>query len=319
MIETLTPNRLVVMASYDPDGELGPHVRRHIQAWQDECQRLIVVTTSQLKAADRSWLNEHCELIERENYGYDFYSYKVGLDAAGDLSSYDEVVICNDSFVGPLRPYREIFAEMADQHLDFWGMTQTLRVKHHVQSFFVVFRSWVVASKAFTNFWAEMSPVSDRREVIHRYEVGMSRTLIDAGFTVGSFFRETPAEARLARARVIWWALRRRDLNRRRLLRPWERLQRAREPWNPMSGLADSALRGESRLPLVKLDTIRYDPYGLNSARLLRKCTEQYPESFAGMDDYLARTASRYRPRPREMLAKAPLLLRPFILLVRYR
>lgn len=315
MSTTPVPNRLVVLATFDPDGEVAPHLRRHIEAWQQECSRLIVVSTSPLTPAARAWLTANAELVERENYGYDFYSYRAGLLAGGDLSGYDEVVICNDTFVGPLRPYAEIFARMAEVRVDFWGMTQSRRIEPHLQSFFVVFRRWVAGSKAFTAFWADMAPVSDRRQVIHRYEVGLSRRLVEAGFTMGSYFTESVRDRRLARVRVAWWALHRaggRGVGVRRLL------DNAREPWNPTSALADAALHG-ARLPLVKTDVLRFDPYGLGADRLLRRCQRVHPAAFEGTADFLKRTAPRYPVRAGEKLRATPTLLKPLNWVVGYR
>jgi len=315
---TAAPNRLVVMAAYDPDGELADHVRFQIEAWQGQCSRLLFVTTNPLTAAAREWLDGRAELIERENVGYDFYSYRTGLLAAGDLAAYDQVVICNDTYVGPLRSFAEIFARMDGTAYDFWGITRSRRIKPHVQSFFVVFGRDCVASEAFTAFWTTMEPISNRRKVIHRYEVGLSRTLKASGFSFGSYYSETRFEWRLARLRVLWWALRRQNRPRGlraglAKLREW-----AREPWNPMAGLADAAL-ADARLPLVKIDTLRFDPYGLDAGRLLRHCAAAHPDAFAGLDAYFERTNSRYPPRPNEVLVPAPLPLRPLILLVRYR
>ena len=312
------PNRLVVMAAYDPDGELAAHVRFQIEAWQEQCRRLIFVTTNPLTASAREWLDGRAELIERENLGYDFYSYRTGLLASGDLSAFDQVVLCNDTYVGPLRGFDGIFSRMDAAAFDFWGVARSRRIKPHVQSFFVVFSAAVVASEAFTTFWTSMEPISNRRTVIHRYEVGLSRTLKKAGFAFGSYYSETRFEWRLARLRVVWWALQRQ--NRPKGLRPGLAKLRewSREPWNPMAGLADAAL-DDARLPLVKIDTLRFDPYGLDAGRLLRHCAAAYPDAFAGLDAYLERTNPRYPARAHEVLQPAPLLFRPLFWLVRYR
>ena len=89
-------SRLAVMAHYDVAGELRPHVRGQVEALAASVDTLVVCTTAQLQDSARQWLGERAQVVERANYGYDFFSYKVGLDAAGDLSAYDEVVVCND-------------------------------------------------------------------------------------------------------------------------------------------------------------------------------------------------------------------------------
>jgi len=298
---------LVVMAHYDAFGRLAPHVLRHIDALGEIADRLIVVSTRLEDPVAVTEVERRAELVRRQNYGYDFFSMKVGLERAGDLSGYDYVVICNDSFVGPLVPYSRIFAAMADRPFDAWGMTQTFRRAHHVQSFFVAFRSWVVRSRAFKRFWDRMVPLSDRMEVIRRYEVGMSAALLKAGFRIGSYFEETPADKRVARARHLWWAAHTMARLPRAKWRP--ALKRLLfEPWNPMAALADRAL-DDARLPIVKIDTLRYDPYQLDSNRLLSKCEERYPEHFAGVRDFLADTSRAYPPRPGE--SPGPTVPRP--------
>lgn len=317
MSASSAPNRLVVMAAYDPDGELAEHVRFQIEAWQGECRRLIFVTTSQLTPSARDWLDGRAELIERDNVGYDFYSYRTGLLAAGELSGYDQVVICNDTYIGPLVGFADLFHAMEGADYDFWGITTSRELKPHVQSFFVVFSATVTASEAFAAFWQEMTPLSDRRTVVRRYEVGLSRKLKAAGFRFGGYFHSTPAEWRRARARVIWWALRRPDVPAGLVPRWRKRWDYARTPPNPMITMADSALAG-GRLPLVKIEALRHDPYGLGAARLLAEGERLFPDAFSGVAGYLARTDAHYRRRPSMVSGEAPLLLRPIGRLLRY-
>jgi len=306
--------RLAVMAHYDSAGLVAPHVLRQVDALAEAADRLLVVSTAALDGGAAAALAARAELVTRPNLGYDFLSYQTGLDVAGDLAGFDQVILCNDSYVGPLVPYQRILADMDAQLCDFWGMTQTERRGRHVQSYFVAFRAPVVRSPAFTAFWRGLEPINDRAEVITRYELGLSRALLGACFATGSAFTETARDRRMARARHLWFAvqtLRRLPAHRRR--------GAARrvpfEPWNPVSALADRALDAGpqgSRLPLVKIDTLRYDPYGLGAERLLAACERGYPEEFDGVREYLARTSAAYPVRPGERtgLGAAPALVR---------
>jgi rhamnosyltransferase len=307
--------RLAVMAHFDYRGMLHQHVRRQVQALADSFDDVVVVTTASLQDEPRAWLGDRVQLIERANYGYDFFSYKVGL-ASRPLDGYDEVVICNDSYVFPHATYSPVLDAMRERAVDFWGFTETDRVAHHVQSFFVAFRPWVVQSQAFQGFWGAMEPISDRMKVIRQFEVGMSRHLYDAGFASAPYFVETDADRELARRRVRWWAQHRQPdgrTPRRELVR-----RRAAEPWNPSAALADRVLDG-ARLPYAKIDTLRYDPYGLGADHLLTLCEKRLPEAFDGVREFLASTAADYPPRPKERLLPTPMRLRPLAPLVRYR
>lgn len=312
--------RLAVMAHYDPTGGVGPHVRRQVEALASTFDDLVVVTTASLTRSARSWLGDRARLIERDNEGYDFFSYRTGLQSTGGLealAAYDEVAICNDTYVGPLRSYARVLAEMEGREADFWGFTRSERVKSHLQSFFVVFRSSALRSPAFLDFWAGLEPLSDRWTVIKRYEVGMSQRLMRAGLRPAAYFEPTAADERMARRRVRWWAA-----HRDRLPRSREELRRLRR-WatampNPAIGLADRAL-DDGRLPMIKLDTLRYDPYGLDAGHLLDLAEARFPDAFEGVRDFLAATARFYPPRAQEALQPTPALLRPLRRTVRYR
>ncbi len=309
-------SRLAVMAHYDVDGELRPHVRGQVEALAESVERVVLCTTARLSDSARSWLNERVEVVERANYGYDFFSYKVGLDAVGDLSGFDEVIVCNDSYVFAHDNYDRILSEMATRSCDFWGFTSADRVAPHIQSFFVVFRPWLVTSRIFESFWGEMEPISRRRQVIRRYEIGMSRRFYEAGFVSETFFVETEEDRRIARDRMRWWAAHRSRLPHNRVELDQFR-QRAREPWNPARGLADRVL-DDARLPYVKIDTLRYDPYNLDADRLLALCERKFPSRFAGVRDFLAETAHNYPLRDNERLHNTPLALKPLQRRVRY-
>lgn len=308
------------MAHYDPTGGVGPHVRRQVEALAASFDDLVVVTTASLTDPARTWLSQRARLIERDNHGYDFLSYRTGLESAGVLdgrAAYDEVVICNDTYVGPLRDYARIRADMDGRQADFWGLTRNERIRPHLQSFFVAFRGPALASEAFGAFWSGMEPLSDRWQVIKRYEIGLTERLEDAGLRSAAYFVPTAADDLVARRRVRWWAVHRDRLPRNR--RELRRLRR----WlgvhaNPAIGLADRALEN-GRMPFVKLDTLRYDPYGLDSARLLDLCEQRFPEAFAGVRDFLADTSPFYPRRENEVLRPTPVVLRPLQAAVRYR
>lgn len=292
---------LAVMANYDSLGLLPQHARDQIDDLVAFCDRVVVVSTTDfVDERDAEWVRERADLIRRENIGYDFYGWKVGIEHVGEeILDYDYVVTCNDSYVGPLRPYADVFAEMEDRPLDAWGFNFSLRRRPHIQSFFVAYRPWVVRSSAFHRFWEQMEPVSDRMQVISRYEIGLSAALLDAGFRLGAVLVEDGADRRLARLRHWRWAL-----LRARLAQPGRRraafLRFAREPWNPNTALADRVLP-EARLPVVKLDTLRFDPYQLGSDRLLRACEARWPARFAHVRADVAARSRDYRPRPGEL------------------
>ncbi len=147
---------------------------------------------------------------------YDFGSYSllardlVGWDA---LTTYDELVLANDScFL--LRPLDDTFAEMDARACDWWGLQATsmefneddiddphalmplveakatlVGPRHwsdvlylHLSSYFLAFRKPVVDDPGFRRRLDAVVPQVEKMSVVHKYEVGLSRYLIDSGF-----------------------------------------------------------------------------------------------------------------------------------------
>jgi len=291
MTSSSSSSTLAVFAHFDPGGQVAPHVQRYLAQLRDAVDRLVVVSTAKLDAAARGTLEGFGDLVERENVGYDFYSWKTGFDHVRGWDRYDRVVICNDSVVGPMRPLTEILGDAAPKDVDFWGMTSSNELSPHVQSWFVVFERDAVGSGLLHGFWGAMEPVSSRAEVIRRYEVGLSRLLLTAGLRMGTYLRvRTPAAIRAEmRHRVALQRLPIKD----RPPRPTG-LRTFRDPrWNPTYVLWDEVFDG--RLPFVKLDVLRDDPYDIGKEEALARLEAAYPAELTGVREYLERTRDEFR------------------------
>jgi lipopolysaccharide biosynthesis protein len=302
---------LIVMAHYDVGRVLRRHTLNSIRNYAQAADQMILVSTSGLEDEFVSELPAKVTYIERENFGYDFFSYKWGLDAADDYADYDRVLVVNDSFVGPFVPVEEILNGENCASADFSGLTLSERHKLHAQSFFFTFTSAVAKSKSFRSFWDDMKPVSERFKVISEYEVGLSTAVREAGFKMGSHFMPTAKEEILAKRRWEWHLRHRISLkhpNRTVLeVSPTSIEQRN---WNPAVAFADRALDG-IKLPVLKFDVLRFDPYALGADHLLSECEAAMPDEFAGVRNFLNETSAFYPFRAGERnVPVSPQLLR---------
>ncbi|KEP72768.1 hypothetical protein HR12_40440 [Microbacterium sp. SUBG005] len=91
----------------------------------------MVVSNGPLTAGGRERLEALGDMVlERPNEGYDIWGYKHGLDAMQDrLEEFDELLLVNDTWFGPIRPFAPLFERMNGHPLHFWGMTDHLRVE----------------------------------------------------------------------------------------------------------------------------------------------------------------------------------------------
>lgn len=173
--------RAAVFAHYDKHDMVDDYVVYYLKRLHEVCSHIVFVTTSNAPKTELSRIRDICQsIIQRENVGYDFMSYKVGLQSL-DIGGFDEVVICNDSVYGPLFSLDETFARMQKVECDFWGMTESHDKAYHLQSYFIVFRKKVLESRCFGLFWETISNASNKYEIIDKYEVGLSQAFIQCG------------------------------------------------------------------------------------------------------------------------------------------
>jgi hypothetical protein len=285
---------LVVMAHYDVERVLRRHTLKSIRNYSEAADRMILVSTSGLRDEYLHEIPDNITYIERENFGYDFFSYKWGLDTVGDYADFDRVLIVNDSFVGPFVPVREILEGEKCANADFSGLTLSERHGSHVQSFFFTFTSAVSKSKSFRSFWDDMVPVSDRLKVISEYEIGLTAAVRAAGFKTGAHFVPSANESILARNRWEWHLRHRISLKHpgKTIIEVSPKSVDQRN-WNPVVAFADRALDG-ARLPVLKFDVLRFDPYELGAEYLLAECEHMMPDQFEGVRTFLSETKSFY-------------------------
>ena len=203
--------RAFVVAHFDAAGRVARSLRQLV-AHLSSIGRVVFVSTN-LDDAQRASMPGGVEVITRPNEGYDFFSYKRGIESLGDLSALDAVVILNSSFVcvDPARLTGRFFSRSA-RDIDVLGLTANYEYAAHLQSYWISFETRrALDSPAFAAWWRDMEPISDRDLVIPRYEVGLSHAMKDAGLTLAAAFtppaRERAGGAHRNPTHVFWDSL----------------------------------------------------------------------------------------------------------------
>jgi lipopolysaccharide biosynthesis protein len=187
--------RAFVVAHYDPAGRVARHLRA-LAAHLASMGRVVFVSTNLADRDAQALRGDGMEVITRPNEGYDFFSYRRGIEALGDLSAIDALTILNSSFVclDPATLTTRFFAGVAPG-IDVLGITSNYEYAAHVQSYWMSFETRrVLDSPAFASFWSDMQPISDRDLVIPRYEVGLSQAMNRAGLRLASAFKPPAGE-----------------------------------------------------------------------------------------------------------------------------
>lgn len=197
ILEYQKDQNLCIYASFDIKSRVQEYVYHQISELQHELlAHVVFVTTSDvLLDEDKERFSElGVSVIHRENTGYDFKSYYIGLEAfKHEMNSFMNIYHTNDSVYGPFRSISDIREKMNDSCFDIWGMTDSWQINYHLQSYFMAFKSGVFES--LTEFWSQYKFEGDYHSVVKQGEVGMSQFMIKKGFCLGAAF---PVEQHLA-------------------------------------------------------------------------------------------------------------------------
>lgn len=189
--------RLGIYCFYDKYGHAASFIKTFLDDLMDNLDDLVVVVNGQLSDPARQLFSEYTKtIIVRENKGLDVAAYKQAILTLGweKLESYDEVICLNDTVMGPVYPFREMFACMDRKDVDFWGITayagETVdkeQIPTHLQAYWHAYRRSLVSSPAFHEYWETMPLWKDYAEVTRKHEMTFTKHFTDLGFTWASY------------------------------------------------------------------------------------------------------------------------------------
>ncbi|MFG6279364.1 rhamnan synthesis F family protein [Microbacterium sp. S16(2024)] len=193
--------RLVVYVVYDRRGGVDEYVVHALAGLREHAARILVVVNGRLTPEGRARLEPVSdEVLVRENVGFDIWAHKEALDHVGaGLSEFDEVVLTNDTWFGPVRPYGPVFERMDAQDIDFWGMTDhaaeewhpftgSAGVPHHLQSFWIAVRRSMFTSERWARYWRDLPEMSEYRDAVLTHEIVFTPAFREAGFVCSVAF-----------------------------------------------------------------------------------------------------------------------------------
>lgn len=298
--------RAVVLAHHDRDGIVDPHVVHALRAYRTVADRLVLVSTSarRLPPALEGTVDT---FVARDNVGYDFASWRAGLEALDPRGGhaapgFDEVTCVNDSVYGPLSEPVALFRDPRVCVADLWGMVLSRQPprgagrtpRPHLQSWFFSARRPLLDAPVWRNFWEGVGPLPTKHDVVSRLELGLSERVAAAGFSLAALHDSRTAPA------VAWREIAP-HLAIRRPLRAWRLLRKARRPLHNPAELLPHRLLA-SGVPFMKVALFRVNHYGLDPTvirHLLRESAAAGAYDPALVEGHLGRlSAGPARPDP---------------------
>lgn len=193
--------RAAVAFFYDEHGIVDEYMLHLLKSFKPFVDEFIFVSNGPLSKhseKDVSLVVDH--LIVRENIGFDVWAYKEGLEFIGfdKLSYYDEVLLFNHTFYGPIFPLSELFGAMEKKPVDFWGISVHAEVKpnpftregtlpEHINSHFIAIRQPMLSSAAFKLYWETMPKIESYVGSVLKHESRFTKHFNGLGYDYDAY------------------------------------------------------------------------------------------------------------------------------------
>lgn len=251
-----------LFAHFDKDNKVADYVLHYLA----EIKRLgffvVFISASQIGEPELARVRGRCDdIILRGNAGLDFGSWSEGF-AKHRHAIGGRLLLANDSVYGPIGSLAAALERLKATPADFYGMVESLEPSPHLQSWFLLFEPWVVASDEFASMLSQPFSRMSKREIIRHGEIALSRRLAAAGFRYEALFRN----------------------ERSALMNP-------RYAANPMLLFWRELLVAE-RVPFLKVELLRDNPIRVEDAATVLRAADSVDPSFSSLiGPHLARTA----------------------------
>ena len=184
--------RLLLYVHYDRDGKVDSHVVYQIRALYEFGISIIFISNSPVSESGREQLLPYITgLRVRSDEGYDWTAWKEAILELGSetLGLYDDLILMNDSCYGPFFPLEEMFAQMDQKPVDFWGITENTdpRFTKHLQPYFCCIKRHAACSESFIEFFRELPPIVTYNDAIFSGEIAFSSFLEEQNFCYATY------------------------------------------------------------------------------------------------------------------------------------
>lgn len=203
----LVPNGLFAIYAIRPESKDCPFwIADMLQALQRAAINVCIVSNCDLSPSQIDFFKEIAyRIIVRDGSGRDFGSYKDAILELFARSDVRRLLLLNDSvYVFPSRIAKMLSALTA--HSDAVIATnENIEIHYHLQSFAISIPKVVLDDFRFRVFWKRFLPVTDRRYIIRRGEVGLTRRLFKINPKIHILFNVATLEERIKALGPILW------------------------------------------------------------------------------------------------------------------
>lgn len=189
--------RIAFYLFWEKDGIVDRYIPYCLEKLHEHVEHIVVISNGPVSESGRASLERVAdEVWERPNVGFDVWGYKEAMERFGfdRLAEYDELILLNYTFYGPVFPFAEMFEKTDTWDVDIWGITEHGEVvpphfatggvlPRHIQSHWLAVRRSVLASSAFRHYWQTMPMITSYEQSVDRHEARFASYFEERGFT----------------------------------------------------------------------------------------------------------------------------------------
>lgn len=189
--------RFGIFIFYEKYGTVNEYVKYLLKQMNFLLSECCIVCNGYVTDAGKAWLEANSDYVfYRENKGFDAGAYqdailnRLGLSK---LREFDELVLFNNSFYGPIYSFEEMFAVMEQRSIDFWGITalETKWTSYHIQTYFFVVGDRLLKSDTFEEYWRGQEECEIFQDAITKFELKITDFFAKQGFTCSAYIDYT--------------------------------------------------------------------------------------------------------------------------------
>lgn len=175
---------------YAASGTVSAMVRRQLEAYRALGFRTVFITMAPtLPPEDWEAVRQRVALVvHRRNYGLDFGAWKDLLDEAlRRWPAPEELLLVNDSVLGPLHPLEPAVATLRAGGNGLFGMLESLQGGPHLQSWFLLARGRAAVDDV-ADFLRHLRLTASKWLLIQRAELSLGRHMLARGHRVAALY-----------------------------------------------------------------------------------------------------------------------------------
>jgi len=189
------PRRLVIYAVWDRRGGIEDFIPYALTRLRPHAERIVVVVNGSLTDDGQAKLAGVCDdVLVRPNRGYDIWAHKHAIDHLGtQIDEFDEVILTNDTWFGPVREFGGLFERMDRSDADFWGMTDHPEetpnpftrsgvLPYHLQSYWIAVRGRMIRSGTWATYWRDLPEMPEYLDAVLTHEAVFTEHFTAHGF-----------------------------------------------------------------------------------------------------------------------------------------